>query len=648
MRALLSMDSLGRKIAVMVGVPVLAALLLTVGYAYRRANQIIQGGAAEQAAAVADLVAASFALIDEPSPGKGARGPLVHHHAVAAMNGESALFEKVTLLRVIDRQGVVRWSRKAAEQGAALPDAPRLLEAPPRGRTDAGTGEFARALGGMACARCHSSGDPFHLGAVQVAISRSSVREDVESLFRTVALLAAGLMAALVAACLVSVQRIVAAPLTRLIHAMQRAEEGDAVVRARAASRDEIGRLTTAFNAMVSKMTELKVAELETSREMEALQREVTLKAELERQHAVIEETNRALSRRVRDVTLLLDIDRSLNSTLEPKEVLGLVTEMVGVTLGVDRVAVLLLDEKAQLLRMAASFGFEGAPDLALPLGLGASGIAAQTRAPVCIEDLSSDPRHVRGPQVPEGEGSLLCVPMVCKERLVGVLNFTRLQKDAFSENDATLLQLVASKAAMAIVNAQLFSEAVELTLTDALTGSFNRRHLMARLQMEIARAQRFGIDLSAAMIDIDHFKHLNDTCGHPAGDQVLRELASLLKRIVRQVDTVARYGGEEFMVLLPGTGRAEALEVAEKLRRAVEQATFPGSDRQPGGRMTISLGVASYPDDAKDLAALVDAVDAALYASKRLGRNRVTLYEKGMKVSPGHESAAPLAAATR
>ncbi len=380
---------------------------------------------------------------------------------------------------------------------------------------------------------------------------------------------------------------------------------------------------------------------------MEALQREVTLKAELERQHAVIEETNRALSRRVRDVTLLLDIDRSLNSTLEPEEVLGLVTEMVGVTLGVDRVAVLLLDEKAQLLRMAASFGFEGNADLTWPLGLGASGIAAQTRAPVSIKDLSSDPRHVKGPQDPVGEGSLLSVPMVCKERLVGVLNFTRHQRDAFSENDATLLQLVASKAAMAIVNAQLFSETVELTLTDALTGSFNRRHLTARLQMEIARAKRFGTDLSAAMIDIDHFKHLNDTCGHPAGDEVLCALATQLKKSVRQVDTVARYGGEEFMILLPSTGRAEALEVAEKLRRAVEEAPFPGGARQPGGRLTISLGVASYPDDAKDLGALVDAADAALYASKRLGRNRVILYEKGMKVHPGHEPAAKVSPPT-
>jgi diguanylate cyclase (GGDEF)-like protein len=642
MSARLSIDSIAGKIVVVVGVPVLAITLAAMGLAYRRAQEIIRHRAVDEAAAIAELIAASFPIVEEASQAAvgPSRPPLAHHLTISAMHGDFQILEDVGALRVIGRDGVIRWSRKVEEQGERLPGAAQLLSAPARGRAEEAAGEYVRALGGLACARCHTAGDPFMLGVVQVVVPRSAAAGEVGGLVRSLLVYAGIMMAALVAASIFAVRKIVTAPLTNLIKAMQRAEDGDVVVRARAVSHDEIGRLTTAFNSMVSKMTDLKVTEIETSREMEALQREVNLKAELERQHEVIEETNRALSRRVRDVTLLLDIDRSLNSTLELKEILGLVTEMVGVTLGVDQFAVMLLDEKTQLLRVAASFGFTGEVEYTIPLGQGASGIAAQTREPIYLTDLKADPRHVKGPQDPEGDGSLLCVPMVCKERLVGVLNFTRLQKAAFSENDAMLLQLVASKAAMAIVNAQLFSQAVELTLTDALTGAFNRRHLMARLEMEIARAHRFGTHLSAAMIDIDHFKHLNDACGHPAGDEILRELSALFRKSVRQVDTVARYGGEEFTVLLPSTPRAEALEVAEKLRRAIERTRFTGGERQPGGRMTISLGVATYPDDANDLAALIDAADAALYASKRLGRNRVTLYEKGMEVHPGHERA--------
>jgi diguanylate cyclase (GGDEF)-like protein len=157
---------------------------------------------------------------------------------------------------------------------------------------------------------------------------------------------------------------------------------------------------------------------------------------------------------------------------------------------------------------------------------------------------------------------------------------------------------------------------------------------------MEIARAHRFGTSVSFLMIDIDHFKVLNDAAGHRAGDVTLRQVSDLIKNSVRKVDTLGRYGGEEFVLVLPQIQRPEALEVAEKIRRAVEEYPFTHRTAQPNGRITISIGVATLPADANTLEKLVDSADAALYASKRGGRNRVIAYEPGMESHPGRPTA--------
>jgi diguanylate cyclase (GGDEF)-like protein len=173
------------------------------------------------------------------------------------------------------------------------------------------------------------------------------------------------------------------------------------------------------------------------------------------------------------------------------------------------------------------------------------------------------------------------------------------------------------------------------LSITDPLTGVPNRRYLFQQLEAELARAARFDTPLSMLMIDIDHFKHLNDSAGHSAGDDVLRQVCVRLKATLRKVDTLARYGGEEFVVLLPQVPREEALEVAEKLRKSICDTPLEHGKTQPGGRVTISIGVASLPHDAKDQTRLVDSADAALYASKRGGRNKATLYLPGMEEDP-------------
>ncbi len=162
-----------------------------------------------------------------------------------------------------------------------------------------------------------------------------------------------------------------------------------------------------------------------------------------------------------------------------------------------------------------------------------------------------------------------------------------------------------------------------ELAIRDGLTGLFNYRYFWQRLEQEVSRAKRFSHPLSVIMADIDHFKDYNDLHGHLKGDNLLKEIALFLKNSVRAIDVVARYGGEEFTIILVQTGKEDALKVAEKLRKGIEREDFPHQETQPGGRITMSFGVASYPVDATDPEGLVREADRALYRAKEEGRNR-------------------------
>jgi diguanylate cyclase (GGDEF)-like protein len=169
----------------------------------------------------------------------------------------------------------------------------------------------------------------------------------------------------------------------------------------------------------------------------------------------------------------------------------------------------------------------------------------------------------------------------------------------------------------LATANARL----AQLAVTDGLTGLYNHRHFHERLALEVERSGRNGLPLALFMIDVDHFKRYNDDHGHPAGDEVLRQVARLLSDGRRVNDFCARYGGEEFAVVLVDTPKLTAFQVADKLRQRITEHEFDG-----GGRLTVSVGVAAFPDDASDAEALVRGADAALYRAKAAGRDRVVL----------------------
>jgi diguanylate cyclase (GGDEF)-like protein len=624
--------SLGRKLLAAVGLPALAIALAGLLWVITRAQREVQRSTEAHLSSVTDIVIAAFS---------GAQpGPNPHGAVLAAITTD--LGPGVKSLEVFDRDGVVKFARDPRKVSSLVPE--EVMEGL-AGRSYTRAGIVRPIRGTKACAGCHVSAPvlagsaPVVLGGLRLDVDTPPLARDLADLYRN-AIVAVILLALGVAlAVWLSLRIFVRNPLNRLANAMRRAQSGDFLFRIPVESGDEVGELAEDFNTMLAAITDLNARHLQDEQSIESMQRELKLKAQVEAQHRLLDETNRRLEGRLRELTLLFDLTRSINSTLQLDEMLKLMTELVGGTLGFHEFVLLLVDDESGDLVVQSTFGIEeGFDGTRFKAGEGAVGWTVQERQTLLIRDTKGDPRflHYKGRR--PGDGSNLSVPMIYKDQCVGVLNFFRPVVDAFSEDEIRLLQSVANQAAMAIANARLHQQTVELSLTDALTGVYNRRHLFARLDMELTRAHRFDQPMALLMIDVDYFKHYNDRWGHPAGDQVLKRVAALVSGAVRKVDTVARYGGEEFAVLLPNNGPEQAQEVAEKLRRLVGSNAFEGGNEQPAGMLTISIGLACYPDDAADLAALVDCADSALYAAKKAGRNNVQVYSTGMREHPGRE----------
>jgi diguanylate cyclase (GGDEF)-like protein len=222
------------------------------------------------------------------------------------------------------------------------------------------------------------------------------------------------------------------------------------------------------------------------------------------------------------------------------------------------------------------------------------------------------------------GSGSTICVGIQAEGKTLGVLHIRSERPSAFGEQDQQLALAIADQVGLALQRALLFEEINRLAATDPLTGVFNVRRLEAVLSEEVSRARRYERAVSFLMVDVDNLKVYNDTLGHQQGDVALSQIASITDSATRDVDKVFRYGGDEFCVVLPETGSEEALVVAEKIRRAIADFHFAGEERIPGGALTISLGLASFPQDASGESELVGQADIALYSAKQHGRNSV------------------------
>ena len=215
----------------------------------------------------------------------------------------------------------------------------------------------------------------------------------------------------------------------------------------------------------------------------------------------------------------------------------------------------------------------------------------------------------------------IICLPLIAEDHVLG---FLALWGEGLEAGDLPAASIFGSQVAIALENARLYSKVQQMAITDELTGFYNRRGLFEFGRREVERSARFNRPLCAVMLDIDHFKQVNDRFGHPLGDQVLHGLAERCRSHVREIDIFGRYGGEEFVLLLPENDIAMAYVVAERLRQVV--AEMPLETDQGEISITISLGVTAATQDTKDLPSLIERADQALYLAKHSGRNRVAV----------------------
>lgn len=226
------------------------------------------------------------------------------------------------------------------------------------------------------------------------------------------------------------------------------------------------------------------------------------------------------------------------------------------------------------------------------------------------------------------GAASALVVPLFVNNRVMGSMQLLSSKENTFDADDAQLLWVLALVSESMLTRDYTNDGLIRFAFTDYLTGLKTRGYFEQQLELEIKRGLRNRSKFALLMIDIDYFKALNDHYGHHVGDQVLRDVASILMRDMREVDTAARYGGEEFVIILPDTNAAAARQVADRLRRGVEQAKFFAGSPDAVERLSVSIGVSIFAEDGNTRSELIEAADGALYAAKSRGRNKVLLYQ--------------------
>lgn len=324
--------------------------------------------------------------------------------------------------------------------------------------------------------------------------------------------------------------------------------------------------------------------------------------------------------RRTKQLEAINAIARQTTAVLNLDELLVKVCDLVLQHFLVDHVVVLLTDEESHLSVRAHKGKLT--PILPqgslLPAGTGSGTRALEVGKTVVENEVAFVPHYVAGFVETRSE---MCVPLIFFGEKLGVLALESANPGNFTQEDVPPLESVADICSAAIQNAHHFEKAQQLAYVDGLTGIYNRRYFEMEIATEIERASRYQGRMTVIMVDIDNFKRLNDEFGHLLGDEVLRQVSNVFVQQLRKVDVVCRYGGEEFAILVPQTSGANALEVAEKLRRAVAGFRFPGVPM----KVTISAGVAEYPTHGRTRDELVAAADAALYVSKEAGRNRIS-----------------------
>jgi diguanylate cyclase (GGDEF)-like protein len=353
----------------------------------------------------------------------------------------------------------------------------------------------------------------------------------------------------------------------------------------------------------------------------------------------------RAAERQIRAINHVLDAGSDLGTKLTMPEVLTQLLNMLrqfresvpwqNVIVYVSRFDDKLREEvlSAEAIAGAHADFYRGSR---LRFSEGLVGRAASDQRPMIVADLQRESRDANLPK-PKAVHGAMVVPIVSEGVTIGCVLFTAALPGAFTFDQQRLVDRLIRLASVGIQNARLHSRTLELAETDSMTGLLTNRAYQERLDVEFRRAQTAKQSLALLIVDVDYFKHVNDTYGHPQGDELLRQLGEVIRQHARKDDICCRYGGDEFTIVMPQTIKAEAAMVAGRIRQAVEDRIFQLDPAT--AKITISVGVAGFPQDTTTRVALVKAADDALYAAKQGGRNNVKIASRMLlqpKAAPG------------
>ena len=324
---------------------------------------------------------------------------------------------------------------------------------------------------------------------------------------------------------------------------------------------------------------------------------------------------------------LLPDFTKEINSRMERRAIAPLLMKITERLFSPSQILIFLIFEKNNSLILVCQKGLgeDANPRQLVAMGEGRIGWVARHHMTMDVDDFIREIRH-------SGENldvpghfrykTELCAPMVHQGEVLGVISIGGLPRHF--KHGKKMLSLIADLGSIALHNNALFSRVQEMANCDGLTGLYNKRYFLTRLSEEILKAEKDHHSFSLFIFDLDNFKNYNDTQGHQAGDEVLKITGQLMRETFRPDDMPARYGGEEFIVFLAGSAKDGALVGAERFRHRIASHPYPNRESQPLKVVSLSGGVATFPDDGRTGSDLIAAADQALYRAKHAGRNRV------------------------